>query len=361
MRSSLRLSYNKAGLLGTANAGGYLVGAICVPRMNRWITERNLFRVGVIGTAIGLASTAATNNYAIIATSRAVTGLLSAASFLLGSSFAARLATAYPPAVAVFNAGVGVGIMFDALTIPLLLRDSSYAWRSAWLALAVAASIAAVFTLSARVPDASSAIEDKQASKGRSFWGLSVAYGCFGSGYIVYITYIVTTVRTSQQSTQVIALAFGSLGLLCVLSPLLWRRTITKSKHLGRAMGKCLAMQTTAALIVLVTHQDYAVIASTTLFGSAFMIAPALTTSVIRNSRAPSEWAKTISSVTIPFATAQTLAPWIIGTLIDRLGPNVAPLWAATFLLTGTAVAIHTDWTTKTTQQTSPDYTSTPS
>jgi predicted MFS family arabinose efflux permease len=126
-------------------------------------------------------------------------------------------------------------------------------------------------------------------------------------------------------------------------------------------MGKCLAMQTTAALIVLVTHQDYAVIASTTLFGSAFMIAPALTTSVIRNSRAPSEWAKTISSVTIPFATAQTLAPWIIGTLIDRLGPNVAPLWAATFLLTGTAVAIHTDWTTKTTQQTSPDYTSTPS
>jgi len=63
MRVELHWSYADAGTMNTANAAGYLLGALASPHIAKLYGTRSLFLAGIFGTAAALAGSGVTDNF----------------------------------------------------------------------------------------------------------------------------------------------------------------------------------------------------------------------------------------------------------------------------------------------------------
>src|SRR4051794_32492753 len=63
MRAALDLSYAEAGLLNTANALGYLLGAVLVAVLGARVGNRRLFSAATMATALVLIAAGLTNDF----------------------------------------------------------------------------------------------------------------------------------------------------------------------------------------------------------------------------------------------------------------------------------------------------------
>ena len=96
MRAELHWSYFTAGAMNTANAAGYLMGALLAPR---WFARRDALGVLVAGglaTAAILVAHAFAPSDAALYALRTVAGVASAATFVGGGLLAARLSARAP-------------------------------------------------------------------------------------------------------------------------------------------------------------------------------------------------------------------------------------------------------------------------
>ena len=148
MRESLAWSYATAGFLNTANAAGYLSGALAASPIARRI---GLFRAVLIGTAICVVTLALsmTANIVVLSTARLLSGFAGAVAFVAASALAANVAQAHPQRLgflmSLLFTGPGIGIFISGLTAPFLLQ-----WLgpgSWWIVWGVLAAIAFVLTM----------------------------------------------------------------------------------------------------------------------------------------------------------------------------------------------------------------------
>ena len=172
MREDLAWSYLTAGALNTANAAGYLMGALLLPRLLRRFDARGVMLAGGAGTALLLAAHGMVSDNPTLFVLRALTGAASAASFVAGGLLAARLASgaampsdpvgvklisrpAPKPAtrsaglvLGIYYGGTGLGIIVSAWVVPAITaRPVAHAWQAAWLALALVALLATAGTV----------------------------------------------------------------------------------------------------------------------------------------------------------------------------------------------------------------------
>ena len=90
MRASLAWSYTQAGAMNTANGLGYLLGAVLAPfALTRW-GARPAFLVAMLVTALGIACTAISGQFAFLIALRLLTGLGGAVTFTAGGLLAAQ-------------------------------------------------------------------------------------------------------------------------------------------------------------------------------------------------------------------------------------------------------------------------------
>jgi predicted MFS family arabinose efflux permease len=89
MRADLGWSYLTAGALNTANAAGYLLGALLLPALLRSVDARRVMLAGGVGTALLLAAHGMVLDTDALVVLRALAGALSAASFVAGGLLAA--------------------------------------------------------------------------------------------------------------------------------------------------------------------------------------------------------------------------------------------------------------------------------
>ena len=346
MRADLGLSYGRAGLLGTANTGGYLIGCIGLPLIVRNRSVLGVFRIGVVVTVVGIAATGFTRNYIAILGARSLAGFGGAAAFILGSALAASIATREPDSVVVFNAGAGVGIVIGAAALPPLLASHPERWPVAWFVLSAFAIIAAAAAMSRRMdgPRPSTVAPSfRDAVSGRpSLRWLTASYVCFGTGYIVFVTFLVSTLRARGASVSFTSTAFVVFGFAAAVSPRLWSAPLADWPT-RRLMSYSLVGQGVAAALLAASRQPLVVLVSVAVFGSMFLMTPAIVTITVRRERPEHEWTSTIGAITALFAIGQALAPWVSGVLIDHLGTGAGPLWTATFSFLGAWLA--TRWT----------------
>jgi predicted MFS family arabinose efflux permease len=218
--------------MNTANAAGYLVGALLAPR---WLARFDARRVVVAGgavTACVLAAHAIGSSDAVLYTLRLVAGVGSAAMFVGGGLLAARLAqSAQRPGLVLglFYGGTGVGIIASALVVPPL------GWRAAWVALAVAAAgCTVVVARAARGVDGAPANRKSLAPvRLAALAPALVAYFLFGLGYIGYMTFIVTLLREQGVATPLVIAFYVMLGVGVVASSWLWAGTIERARGGG--------------------------------------------------------------------------------------------------------------------------------
>jgi predicted MFS family arabinose efflux permease len=147
MRAELGWSYAGAGLLDTANAVGYLAGALLCPLLMSRAGAAMTLRVCAAVTTGSLLGCATTGSVPVLLALRGIGGAAAAALFVAGGLLAARLgsATGRPgPVLGVYYAGVGPGILLTALLAPAVLTDPGR-WRFGWLLLgALATACAAI-------------------------------------------------------------------------------------------------------------------------------------------------------------------------------------------------------------------------
>jgi predicted MFS family arabinose efflux permease len=336
MREALALDFTQAGLLGTANAAGYLAGTAITPAVTRWLGTKRSFDVFGVVTAVAVLLTGLFPLFGWVALIRFITGVTGAVVFIAGSALAARLATdsGRPPAllVATYFSGVGLGLTLTALLVPPILNldlglATGMGWRAGWAALGIVGLIGLLLLR------ATGAFADPPAASTqravpidlRPLAAILIAYLLFGLGYITYMTFIVAYVQTRLPAWIWLTVAWGLLGSVMVASPRIWRRMLDGAPG-GVAYSAVMAVLMLAVLLPLLSQSLIAILASTALFGS-FLIAVSAITVYVRRALPPAQWISALSIATAAFALGQIFGPTLSGWLADLTGNLSAGLW----------------------------------
>ena len=335
MRADLGWSYFTSGAMNTANAAGYLVGALLAPGWLARFDARRVLVAGGIGSVLTLAAHALVRDDAALYLLRGVTGIASAASFVSGGLLAARLAQQAvrfePPRSAglvlgLYYGGTGVGIVVSSLLVPPILAAApnagSHGWPAAWVALALAALAATI--LMARFTRGLAGPPVPPPARGTAFRWAPLGFGLagylmFGIGYIGYMTFVVTLLREQGLAPALIVAFYALLGLGVIASSWLWATLLQRYRG-GQPMALLNSLLALATALPVLSSNVVAVFVSGALFGAVFLSVVASTTALVRHNLAAPAWPAGIAAFTIVFAAGQIVGPSLVGWVADGAG-----------------------------------------
>jgi predicted MFS family arabinose efflux permease len=163
-------------------------------------------------------------------------------------------------------------------------------------------------------------------------------YGCFGVGYIGYMTFIVALLRAAGMTATVVSGFYVVLGVATVVSARVWSGLLDRVRG-GQALALLNALLAVATLVPALLAHPVAAFASGLLFGATFLSAVASTTAFVRHNLAASQWASGINAFTIVFAVGQIVGPTVIGRISDSGGLSRGLVYSAAMLALGAALA----------------------
>jgi len=339
MRADLRWSFADAGAMNTANAAGYLVGALVAAPVGRHTGDKAAFCLGLLLTSAAMAGSGVTADFTILLFLRAVSGFAGAVSFVAGAGLTAAAASGgsrsrAPTMLGIYFAGGGIGITASALAVPPLL--SAMGWRGGWLALGalgLAATLCGSLVLR-RTPETSYQVHVGAGGWSARFMARKlVAYGLFGAGYIAYATFIVAYLRTSEGFDSGSITAFWViLGLAAVVAAFAWGPVLARLKG-GWGASAAITTVGVGAALPLIWHGPTGAFLSSILFGGSVLAVIAAVTAFARKAAKPHAWTAAIAALTVAFGTGQCIGPLLSGALSD--GPNGvrAGLWLSVGIL----------------------------
>jgi predicted MFS family arabinose efflux permease len=333
MRADLGWSYTLAGAMNTANAVGYLVGALVVPRLLAAGQAAAVFVRAGWAAALVMALTGFFADAGWLLAQRVVAGALSALVFVAGGLLAARLAARDAQRgsllLGLYYGGTGLGIAASALAVPPLLHaagDMPHAWAWAWWGLAVLCALAAWGMVApalalADPPTAGGSAAHGEAgavSLARMGWALA-GYALFGVGYIGYMTFSIALLREQGLSATGITVYYTLLGAAVVAAPRLWAGLLDRERG-GGALARLNALLALAALLPVLGGGLLLALVSGLLFGAVFLSVVASTTAFVRHNLPPAQWARGIGAFTVCFALGQIVGPVVVGLISDGPG-----------------------------------------
>jgi len=322
MRADLGLNYSQAGALNTANAIGYLGGALFAARYVSALGNRRLFCTGMVATVIAILGSGLTGDFVAQLSLRTVAGVGGAMVFICGAVLASNIFPDRPrlasSAIALYFGGAGAGILLSGAGVPPLLAIAGDdAWRSAWLAIGIVSALFAVFAIwAARQID-----EPSSGARGGA-WSIAelraalASYFLFGAGYIAYMTFVVAWMVSHGRAALDVSLTWGTLGIATLVAPLAWRvpRARWRAATVLAASGVVLGI---GAALPLVSTSRPAMLMSAVFFGGAMFTAPAAVTDLVKTSLPKTSWGSAVSVFTVVFAIGQAIGPVLTGWLAD--------------------------------------------
>ncbi len=344
MRTDLGWSYTLAGAMNTANALGYLLGALATPRLMQRLGPARLLLSGALLASVFMVLSGFFVDATPLLVQRLLAGVASAFVFIAGGLLAARLAAQQPQRsgflLGLYYGGTGFGIVLSALLVPVVLEAASarpHGWAWAWWALAGACLLGtAVLSWPARAlahlnaPTAptnsatnTTAAGAKEPSPQYFAWpdfSYSLAgYTLFGVGYIGYMTFVIALLHEQGASASAITLFYALLGVAVVLSSRIWAGLLDRFKG-GQALAILNGLLGVATVLPALTSAWPVVLASGLLFGGVFLSVVASTTALVRHNLPQNAWATGISAFTVVFAAGQIVGPTIVGLIADGPG-----------------------------------------
>ena len=345
MRSDLGWSYANAGAMNTANAVGYLGGALLAAPLARRFGVKQTFLAGILITAAGIGASGLSGHFGLLMCLRALTGVSGALAFVAGGSMAAVVAgdaARAPLALGIYFAGGGFGVTLSALTIPLLLERLG--WRAGWQVLgglSLAATVIALpALLRARLPAEQSSAATESAWSPRSIGIELIGYVLFGAGYIAYATFIIAQLRSSSRfSPQEISYFWALLGCAAMAGVFVWGPVLARLKG-GHGAAAVIAAVTLGAALPLMSSGRAVAYLSAALFGGSFLSTITAVTSFARRAAPPAAWTKAIAALTVAFGTGQCIGPLLSGYISDGPDGVRAGLEISAAILLAAAVVI---------------------
>lgn len=351
MRAGLDLGYDRMGLIGTANFAGYLLAVVFSPTFIRLFRPRATISVSLLLIAICMIAMSRGEGFLPMAVLYTLVGL--------GTGFAnipmMVLVTTWfrseqrGKAAGIMIAGNGVGIIFAGFVVPLLNRlHGAEGWRNGWMLFGVLSSgVALLAALLLRNHPSDLGLEpvgkpvhvsaeELQPRKGGRDGGilmrLGVLYLIFGATFMVYGTFIVTTlVQEYGFSVEKAGFYWSWVGFFSLFSGVGFGAL---SDRIGRRRGLMLvfAVQTAAYMLVGLRLGGETLLVSIVLYGLAVFAIPAIMAAAMGDYLGISRAASAFATVTLFFAFGQTMGPAGAGLIAGVTGTFSSAYQAASVL-----------------------------
>lgn len=340
MRGDLDWSYLIAGIMNTANAGGYFLGALICPRLFKWAAPSKIFVISAFLTSASLGFSGAVSGTYELLLLRLLAGIFSAFVFVGGGILSAQLGSIHPTKsgliLGIYYGGTGIGIVLSSFIIPSSVdwatsQEWVHTWQLGWWVLAL---IGCLFSLALMKPSLSihlspSTQKISQPTAISSYRKIVLGYCCFGMGYIGYMTFVVALLKQLGMSGTSIHLFYALLGICVMISSKIWAKTLDIYKG-GTPLAILNALLAFASFIPalialnLQTNESLsslsvcAIYLSGMIFGGCFLSAVAATTAFVKHNLPQQQWVSGITVFTTVFAIGQVIGPTLTGWISDR-------------------------------------------
>lgn len=358
MGKSLGLRYDQMGYIGTGNFAGYVAAVGFAPFfMKRW-GSRTAVTVGLAVVAASMLLIGRADGFLPILVLYFVTGLGSGLAnvpmmVLVSHWFAARMRGR---AAGLMLVGNGVAIIGAGIVIPALAeRFGAEGWRAGWWLLGAASAVVAV-TAGVLLRDSPGEVGlepigggDANApgrhaapgnAPGKAIVGhLGALYLLFGFTYMIYGTFIVTTMVSERGLAVATAGRFWSwVGLIGIFSGPVFG---TLSDRIGRKGGfmAVFALQTVCYGLVGLDLGPWSLYVSIALYGMSAWSIPTIMAAAVGDYLGPARAAAGFSIITFFFGAGQLLGPGIAGVIAKSAG-TFAPTYLLAASLTAAGVAL---------------------
>lgn len=348
MQADLSWSFTEAGWLNTANAAGYLLGALCTFSLVDRVGPRRIFILGIVVTPIALAGSALFADLWLQSAFRVAAGISGAGIFISGGAMAAMLFRDVPArnalAISMYFGGGGLGMIASGAVLPIFFDHSgAAAWPTAWLYLSGLTALAvwpAVWAARECPEPARNHLLLETRLPVMKKIPLVLGYFLFAVGYIVYLTFLVALMHEGEASAGLIAACWTLLGLGVIAAPFFWRGVLSRSAGGGALALACLATGAATLLPVGLPGSIPALVVSVVVFGLSFFIAPTAVTSFARKNLDQAAWGRAVGMFTVVFALGQIFGPVLAGFVSDVTGSVSQGMAAAgLILIIGAALA----------------------
>jgi len=339
MQAGLGLSYDRMGFIGTGNFSGYLAAVILAPRLIRRYRPRRVITIGLTITTLAMLAISRCQGFAeplmLYTLVGMGTGFANIPTMALISYWfrSERRGTA----AGLIIGGNGAAIVLAGFLIPLLNRClGADGWRTGWLILGLVSLIVAILAawlirnqpsdmglepLGHSQPVApEQLIAHEERGDGAVLVRLGLLYLAFGATFMVYGTFIVTTmVKEMGFSENVAGMYWSWVGLFSLFSGVVFGAL---SDRVGRKLGLALvfAVQCAAYLLAGCMLGRAGLIASIILYGSTVFAIPAIMAAAMADYLGLLRSAGAFATVTIFFAVGQTVGPGTAGMIAKASG-----------------------------------------
>jgi len=339
MRDALGMSYDQMGMLGTANFAGYLVAVGLTPFLLRRLSPRLLIALGLLLIAGCMFAISGSGSYSTVLVFYTLVGIGSGMAniplMVLVSYWFHRERRGRAAGFIVI--GSGFAIIFSGFLIPYLNAHYGAAgWRVGWGVIGaivlVIAGIAA--TLIRNSPEEKgleplgiSGTLEYDPSETRGHFSavkilsyLGALYFVFGATYVVYGTFIVTTMVEEYGFAESVAGNLWSwVGFFSLFSGVVFG---ILSDRIGRKGGliAVFSVQTAAYLLAGSSLGEKVIFVSVALYGVASFAIPAIMAAAIGDYLGKARAAAGFSIITFCFAIGQTLGPVVAGIIAESSG-----------------------------------------
>lgn len=357
MQAALGLPYERMGFIGTANFIGYLTAVFLAPTFISRFRPHPTIAAALLLIAFSMFGVSCSGSFYLIAFLYTLTGI--------GTGFAnipmMVLLTYWfrseqrGKAAGIVIAGNGVGIIFAGFLIPLLNRIfGDNGWRLGWLAIggiALVTAVCAMLLLRSHPSDLGlepvgrprPASPDPmeplyKPAAGSILVRLGILYLVFGVTFMIYGTFIVTTmVREYGFSEQQAGFYWSWVGFFSLFSGVGFGAL---SDTIGRKRGLALvfAVQTMAYLLAGLKLGSVALMASIVLYGLAVFAIPTIMAAAVGDYVGISRAASAFTTITLFFATGQAIGPGSAGLIAGATGRFTLTYLVASLLTAGAAV-----------------------
>ena len=339
MGKALELGYDQMGFIGTGNFAGYLAAVAMAPfLMQRW-GGRQTITFGLVLLAVCMILIGHGTGFVPVLVLYFLTGIGSGLAnvpvMVLVSHWFSQ--SKRGRAAGFMLAGNGLAIIFAGMLVPLLNRTLGAAgWRSGWQILgAISAVIAVTAGLFLRNSPAELGLDPLGAKKNPGLQPevpaektpgngivvhLGILYLLFGLTYMIYGTFIVTTMVAERGMAEATAGRFWAwVGFFSLFSGPLFG---TLSDRIGRKGGfmTVFAVQTVSYGLASANVGMWGLYLSIALYGIAAWSIPTIMAAAVGDYLGPARAAAGFSIITFFFGAGQTLGPSLAGIVAKQTG-----------------------------------------
>jgi len=342
MAESLKLTYSQMGLISTSNFIGYLVAVLFCSYISAKIGSRLLIFFALLLVAVSMLLISRANSFTTVAFIYTLTGVGSGASnvpmmALVASWFSTRQRGKAAGFVVI---GSGFAILLSGKLIPYLNQLSvADGWRTSWLVLGIIVLFISIICFvvirdtpaelglepvdsnkKSKMGTTPKFAEESFSASRKDIYHLGAIYFLFGYTYVIYATFIVTTLVQERGFSEAVAGNFWSwVGFLSLFSGPVFG---TLSDKLGRKSGLILVftIQMFAYLLVALSLPVKFLYLSIGCYGIVAWSIPSIMTALVGDYVGPQKTARVFGFITFIFALGQITGPAIAGYLAEKYG-----------------------------------------